>query len=332
MQCSENFCPGKIHELRNCGHYFDLRIRQTSATVQFTTIAVQKPHLLRVPAPLASSYVLKGDAIAWDNPWHYHPEIELLYCIRGKGTNFVGNAIRGIEEGELLLFGKNLPHTRQRDRAYYEQHADEEPETIVVQFREDFLGEHFFDVPEFQPVRGLLERALRGLRFFGETHRQATAHLLALGTLTEPRRLLRLLDLLDLLARSAEVEYLNPLGYVSTVHEKASEKMAAVYEFTIRHFREPIALGSVAGLANLSTAAFCRYFKLRARKSYFEYLAEVRIGYACKLLTEGELNVSEVCYASGFNNLSHFHRQFRRIVGATPVQYQRLGRERVAGA
>lgn len=290
---------------------------------------MQKPHLLRVPSPLASSYILKGDGIAWNNPWHYHPEIELLYCIRGKGTNFVGNAIRSIEEGELLLFGKNLPHTRQRDRAYYEQHAHEEPETIVVQFREEFLGERFFDLPEFDPVRGLLDRALRGLRFFGETRRLATEHLLALGTLAEPRRLLRLLDLLDLLARSAEVEYLNPLGYVSTVHEKASEKMAAVYEHTINHFREPIALGTVAALTNLSTAAFCRYFKTRARKSYFEYLAEVRIGYACKLLTEGELNVGEVCYASGFNNLSHFHRQFRRIVRATPVEYQRRSREKV---
>ena len=111
----------------------------------------QKPHLLKIIPPFENSFVIKGDEIAWNNPWHYHPEIELLYCIKGKGTNFIGNTIRTIEEGELLLLGKNLPHTRQRDKEYYQVNSAEKPESIVIQFRDDFLGENFFDFANSVP-------------------------------------------------------------------------------------------------------------------------------------------------------------------------------------
>src|SRR5690242_19817767 len=101
--------------------------------------ARQQPQLLKIIPPFEHSIVVKGDSIAWNNPWHFHPEIELIHCIKGKGTNFIGNSIRAIEEGEVLLIGRNLPHTRQRDRDYYAVHPDEEPESIIIQFREDFL-------------------------------------------------------------------------------------------------------------------------------------------------------------------------------------------------
>ena len=127
----------------------------------------QKPHLLKIIPPLEESIVIKGDTIAFNNPWHYHPEIELLYCIKGKGTNFIGNSIRTIEEGEILLLGKNLPHTRQRDREYYSIHADDSPETIVVQFKEDFLGEGFFSLKDFGHIGDMLKRSLRGIKFVG---------------------------------------------------------------------------------------------------------------------------------------------------------------------
>lgn len=281
------------------------------------------PHLLKLSHPLEASFILKGDPIAWDNPWHYHPEIELLYCIKGKGTNFVGNAIQGIEEGEILLFGKNLPHTRQRDPEYYRLHPDEEPETIVVQFREDFLGPGFFRLPEFAPVHDLLIRASRGLKFTGNTRQQVANDLQQLASATDTGRVLALLAILDRMARSYEARYLNTEGYISDAHEKNAQKINQVYEFTIARFREPISLPEVAELTHLTPAAFCRYFKTRTRKTYFQYLSEVRVGYACKLLSEGTSDVGEAAFASGFNNLSNFHKQFRRITGMTPGAYLR---------
>lgn len=290
----------------------------------------QRPHLLKIIPPLENSIVVKGDHIAWNNPWHFHPEVELIYCIRGKGTNFIGSAIRAIEEGEVLLIGKNLPHTRQRDRDYYLTHPDEEPESIVIQFREDFLGEHFFDVPEFAAVRQLLARALRGIKFRGEARLSIVEKLLHLRTASGAASIIELLSLLDLMACSDEYTHMNTVNYISDAHEKSSHKINKVYHYTIAHFREPIALATVAALTGHSPASFCRYFRMRTRKSYVQYLTDVRIAYACEQLMEGNLDVGQVCYASGFNNLSHFHKQFRRIIGLTPGEYMKRSKKKIA--
>lgn len=289
----------------------------------------QRPHLLKIIPPLENSIVIKDDAISWTNPWHYHPEIEILHCIKGKGTNFIGNAIRSIEEGELLVLGKNLPHTRQRDRDYYLDHPDEDPESIVVQFREDFLGDEFFSLREFGHIRTLLDNATLGLKFFGETLRKATDRLNAIVAKDPTSAVLELLAILDSLARSNEFIKLNSVNYVIETRGKSAQKINKVYHFTIEHFREPISLDQVAALTDHSPAAFCRYFKTRTRKSYFQYLTEVRIGYACELLREGAMDVTRVCFASGFNNLSNFHKQFKKIMKLTPSEYRQQSLQKV---
>ena len=300
----------------------------------FTTImsrVLQRPHLLKIIPPFANSFVIKDDKIAWNNPWHFHPEIELLYCIRGKGTNFVGHSIRTIEEGEILLLGSNLPHTRQRDREYYVNNPTEEPASIVVQFREDFLGEGFFNLREFSHVRELFQQALRGIKFRGGNAEPIIARLEQLQTLQGAPAIIALLDLLDVMARTENYTLLNSSNYVNDSVQKGAEKINKVYHYTIEHFREHIALNAVAALTNHSPAAFCRYFKARARKTYFQYLTEVRIAYACELLMEGDADVSQVCYGSGFNNLSHFHKQFKKVVKMTPSEYQKKSKNKVPG-
>jgi hypothetical protein len=226
-----------------------------------------KPQLLKIIPPFEKSIVVKGDAIAWDNPWHYHPEIELLCCIRGKGTKFIGNSIRNIEEGELLLIGKNLPHTRQRDKVYYQDRDAPEPESIVIQFREDFLGKDFLEVREFNHIAELFNRALRGLQFSGCTRDSVAGLLKMLDGKSATAAILCLLEILDELARSGEYISLNTEKYVSDAHEKSSQKINKAYHYTIANFRNPIALADVAALTNHSIAGFCRYFKSRTRKS-----------------------------------------------------------------
>ena len=290
----------------------------------------QQPHLLKIIPPFEHSIVVKGDNIPWNNPWHFHPEIELIHCIKGKGTTFIGNSIRALEEGEVLLIGRNVPHTRQRDPDYYSTHPDEEPESIVVQFREDFLGERFFDVREFLSVKDMLARALRGVKFLGETRRHISDRLLLIRGLQGAARIIELLSLLDLMARSQEFNYLNTINYISDAHEKSSQKINEVYLYTIGHFREPIPLSAVASLTGHSTVSFCRYFKTRTRKSYVQYLTEMRVAFACQQLMDGSVDVGQVCFSSGFNNLSHFHKQFRRLVGMTPGEYMKRSTKKVA--
>jgi AraC-like DNA-binding protein len=289
----------------------------------------QKPHLLKIIPPVENSIVIKGDAIAWNNPWHYHPEIEILYCIKGKGTNFIGNSIRSIEEGELLVLGKNLPHTRQRDKVYYHENSTETPESIVIQFRDDFLGDHFFELKEFAHIREFLNLARLGLKFFGHTQSAVVERLEEIRGMNTTASVLELLAILDVLARSEEFIQLNSVNDVIDVHEKSSQKINKVYHYTIEHFREPITLNQVASLTNHSPAAFCRYFKTRTRKSYFQYLTEIRIAYACELLMEGNKDVTRVCFASGFNNLSNFHKQFKKVMKLTPSEYRRKSLKKI---
>lgn len=286
------------------------------------SVVMKKPHLLKIIPPVDASFVLKGDAIAWDNPWHYHPELELIYCIKGKGTNFVGNAIHSIEEGEVLLFGSNLPHTRQRDRLFYELNHQESPESIVIQFKVDFLGEYFFRIQEFAHIGELFSNALRGIKFYGNILERIAEKLIAMKQMDRTNRILELLSLLDMLSISKEFEFINSIDYLSEAHEKYAQKINRVYEYTIQHFRKPIELNEIAKLTNLSTSAFCRYFRARTRKSYFQYLTEVRIGYACRLLSEYEYTIGQVAYESGFNNLSHFNKQFKKIMHIAPRAYQ----------
>lgn len=289
----------------------------------------QKPHLLKVIPPIRQSMVVKGDEIVWNNPWHFHPEVELIYCIKGRGTNFIGNSISAIEEGELLLIGKNLPHTRQRDRTFYLSNPGDVPESIVVQFREEFLGDGFFQIDEFREVGALLTRAMHGLKFAGPAHPEVLTKLFRLKHCDPAEAVIELLSVLHLLSRSRDYRYLNQLPYATDVSEDVSRRINLVYRYTIDNFRRPIGLKDVSALTHHSVSAFCRYFKTHTRKSYFQYLSEVRIAFACKLLMEGALDISEVCYASGFNNFSNFHKQFKRIVQSTPTDYQKQTKHKV---
>lgn len=292
---------------------------------------IRKPLLLKVPAGEESSFIIKGDDISWNNPWHFHPEIELLFCIRGRGTNFVGGYIHPIEEGELLFIGKNLPHTRQRDRAWYEAHPDESPETIVIQFREELFGDNFFNLRECVHIRTLLQKAQRGLKFLGATRDQATAIMKDMKSSAGVQNLVDLIRLLDILGRSEEYVFLNGVAFVAETNNPDSQKINRVYGFTEINFRRQISLADVADLVNLTEASFCRYFKSRTRKSYFQYLSEVRVAHACRLLAEQDVDVSEAGLQSGFNNLSNFHKQFKRIMRVTPKEYREAAKSRIAG-
>ena len=290
----------------------------------------QKPHLLKIIPSPGNSIIIKNDEIVWNNPWHFHPEIELLYCITGKGTNFIGNHICPIEEGEILLLGKNLPHTRQRDKDFYKANPEDSIRTIVVQFKENFLGDDFFSVKEFAHIRQLLDRAQQGIKLKGNLLDNVRQRLTQMAALNETAVIIELLSVLDTIARSDDFALLNQVISVNQVSDMHSWKINTIYEFTAKHFKEPILLASVAELINLTPSAFCRYFKMHTRKSYFDYLSEVRISYACQLLMENNLDISEICFSSGFNSLSNFHKLFKRIVKLTPSAYREKGKRKIS--
>jgi AraC-like DNA-binding protein len=304
--------------LQKGNHWF-----KTWCTENMKSAISAKPSFLKISPPATESILIKTDRTL-STPWHFHPQLELLYCIKGVGTSFIGQAIRQIEEGEILFFGENLPHTRLANTSYYDQNPKEMPEAIVIQFMADFLGPHFFQINEFRAIGGLMARAARGLKFYGATASMIGSRLIDIRARRGQQAILELLQILESLAHSDEYLFLNPAQTNLSHPTKDMDKIHLIYEYTISHFQDSISLHQVAALSHQSPSAFCRYFKSVTRKSYTEYLNEIRIGFACEYLNNESATVQQIAYESGFRNLAHFHKQFKRYTGLSPARYKKM--------
>jgi AraC-like DNA-binding protein len=272
--------------------------------------------------PADSSFIVKTDDLPHKNPWHYHPEYEILLFLEAKGTAFIGDSIEDVTESEIILLGENLPHTIQRDKNYYEKNKHLTPQVIVVQFDKNFLGETIWEKTEFLSIAELLNKASRGLKFTGRTADNVKYLLLKMIEQKGIKRIMLLLSVLEELSHSSQLNYVSSCGFLQH-YDETDEKINKVYEFTINNFMEDISLEKIASLVYLSQSAFCRYFKNKTNKTYSEFLTEVRIGYACKLLLQDKLNISEICYECGYKNLSNFNRHFKETTQITPSGYQK---------
>ncbi len=252
-------------------------------------------------------------------PLHHHPEYELLLILRGSGKRFVGDNISEFSSGDLCLFGPDLPHT------YNNKHLAENRDIhqIVIQFNEDFLGKDFFDKAPFKLIRALLDQSVRGYTFTGHTLVKVTSMIRSLLRLDETEVIIQLLAILDVLSKSSEFELLSSRGFTSKLDHVESERMGKVFDYILKNFSEEITLNEIASIACLSPEAFCRYFKKYTRKTFSEFLIEIRIGHACKLLQQHTLDVNQVSIQSGFNNISYFNRKFKSMTQKTPVEYKK---------
>ncbi|GAB3897386.1 helix-turn-helix domain-containing protein [Spirosoma agri] len=264
----------------------------------------------------------------FDAPWHYHPEYELTYIVKGYGRRFVGDHVDSFEAGDLVLLGPDLPHFWRSDDEFYQSAAGLDVESIVIQFPGEFVQQGLATVPEASAVRQLLGRSLHGLHFSREATAMVIPHLEKLPNQSGFRQLLGLLTILDLLGGDRDAVLLASDGYQLAPGAAETERMKRVLEFMLTNFRDEIRVEQIASIAGMAPAAFCRYFKKRTRKSFVEYLNELRIGHARKLLTDADMSIGLVGIDCGFNTSSHFHRQFKLQTGMTPLQYQTLAKEK----
>ncbi|WP_375443825.1 helix-turn-helix domain-containing protein [uncultured Fibrella sp.] len=257
--------------------------------------------------------------------WHYHPEYELTYILESNGKRFVGDHVTNFDVGDLVLIGPNLPHFWRNDDDRY----DELPaEAIVVQFPAT-LDENLLSVlPESGAIRQLLQRSRYGLCFSPNTVARLASRLIQLPHLDGMAQVLELLSILNELSTDREAILLASDSYQLTASEAETERMKRVLEFVLKHFRKEIRIEQIASVAGMAPAAFCRYFRKRTGKSFVEYLNELRISHARKLLTQADMSVSQVGFECGFNNISHFHRQFKQQTGTTPMRYQAIYRDK----
>ena len=256
-------------------------------------------------------------------PWHYHPAIEIMYITRGIGTRFVGDCIEQYEEGDVCMIGPNLPHEWRNDDAYFDKESGLRATCICLFFKREIFDPNFIRLPEMNNIRDLIERSRRGLKFTGNSKLEITRFIRSSVNDVGVRKVTNLLILLELMATSTEYELLASVGFTNSVNSEDFERFNKVYKFLVKNFAASIRLEEVSTLVGLTPTAFCRYFKERTKKTFVEYLNEMRIGYSKKLLLENKMKISTISGDVGFPNLSNFISQFKKVTGMSPSQFQK---------
>jgi AraC-like DNA-binding protein len=281
-----------------------------------------KPQLLKISNPSDTSFnLIKLNGPNFPTPWHYHPEIEIVFMLESTGKKYVGSSITDFKPGDLCMIGSGLPHYYKNDDEYLKPNSGLLARSMVVHFNFDFLGLSFWEKPESTGIKNLLERSKRGIQFCEETADLIYPKFVKLFELDAMPRLLLFLEVLDDLARSKNHEYLSN-DPIQIRNEVDSDRIKKVLEHVSENFKNQIKLDDVAQLANMSESAFSRYFKKRTRKTFSNFLTDIRIEYACKLLQNDKLSISQIAFDSGFYNLSNFNRQFKSNKKITPLAYR----------
>lgn len=259
----------------------------------------------------------------FDPNWHFHPEYQIFLVLKGTGTRFIGDHVTPFKKGDLVFTGPNLPHLWQSDHEYFMDNTGLMTEGIVIYFPENFLGKELLQKNEMYKVKQLLQLANRGIEIYGETHQRVGELMHQVLHVSDFDQILTLLNLLNIISNSSEFKLLATEGYSNSMKESETDRMNRVYAYVMKNFREKIMLDDVAAIANMSPSAFSRYFKVHANKTFSDFLTEIRVGHSCKLLTNQTINVSQVCYDSGFSTLSNFNRQFKAVTHYSPLEYRK---------
>ncbi|MGN7887532.1 helix-turn-helix domain-containing protein [Dyadobacter sp. 22481] len=248
--------------------------------------------------------------------WHLHPEYEIVYVEGSSGTRHVGSHTSVYEGSDLVFIGPNIPHLN------FDYGVRTSCEQVIVQMREDFLGKDFLLAPELQNIRKLFENSHHGLSFSGETKRIIGEKLKQIPALAPFDQLLTLLGILRLMAESTEAIVLNPKPICSKSFRKEHLRMQHVYAYVEAHFDRTPDVNAVAAAVNLTTPAFCRFFKANTSMTFTDFVNQFRINQAKNLLLQ-DRSVSEACFAVGFESLSYFNKLFRKVVGENPSEFKK---------
>jgi AraC-like DNA-binding protein len=258
--------------------------------------------------------------------WNHHPEYEVHLITTSRGRQFVGDYIGEFGPGNLVVTGSDLPHNWVSDRQPGEIIAGRD---MVVQFPPDLLRRGAAIFPELAETETFLTTALRGIEYSGATARRGADLMGRIGSEQGFARLTSFFELIHLLASSVEYKVLATAGYSPLLDKDALQIVHDVLSYIIDNSSGTVRMARAAEIAGMSQSAFSRFFKRNTGNNFIDYVRKIRIGRACKLLSENEVSVTNACFEVGYANISNFNRQFRKERGITPSQYKKLSEHRV---
>lgn len=279
-----------------------------------------RPKLLKLLDGAGQSFSVRRDCVPYINSdWHYHEEIELIHFNKGAGRQFVGDSIRDFTQGDVVLVGSNLPHYWRFDDKFFEEGID----VKVAHFKQDFWGEQFLDLPENVHIKTVLDNSKRGLQILGSAKLRIAQILDELLLEKGAMRIVLLMEALESIFCCEKSKPLSSIGFSNKAPKPENDRINVIYNFSLQNFNRNISIDEIASVAAISPHSFCHFFKSRTGKTYSRFLSEIRIGHATRLLIEANKTMKQVCYESGFNNSTSFHKVFKAITGKSPLSYQR---------
>ncbi|MEO8822540.1 MAG: AraC family transcriptional regulator [Ginsengibacter sp.] len=281
-----------------------------------------KPHFHKVPSQLESSFSVRRDS-SFGSLWHYHPELELHYLIKGEGVRFIGDNISNFSDGEILLLGENLPHKWHCREDSCVDTSRYGVEAIVLHFSSNCMGNDMLLLPEARLLPLLFEKAKGGMVIINETRDKIIPLIEAASKAENLDRLIALLSILKILSETNDYYQVTKEHSFYQSDKFETERLNVVCSYTMANYSKPITLEQIAAISNLTATSFCRYFKLMTNKTYYDFLTEIRISHACHFLIEDKMSVDQIADKCGFYNISNFYRQFKKVIGVTPLTYKR---------
>jgi len=278
----------------------------------------------RLPQDVDKSFIVfKEEGIFFPCPWHYHPEYEIVLVNKSTGRRMAGDHIGYFEEGDLVLIGSMLPHVWVNDIEFLTGKATYRAEAVVIHFSDNFLGKNLTNIPEMESLKKILSLSNRGLLIKGEARDKISKIMNNLLDMSGLMRLSALFMIFDILANNQEYDTLASPSYAKNIQLNATDRFDKINKYIIKNFDNDISLPEIASIANMGITTFCNFFKEHYRVTFVEYVNSMRIGHACKLLSDKKRNVAEIAYSCGFKNLANFNRQFKKFKDMTPSEFRK---------
>ena len=273
--------------------------------------------------PENKSFVIKSiNERHFDPTFHAHPEFQLSFVLKGEGNRIVGSSLQPFQANDMVFIGPNLPHVWKNHLSYFEKDSILDTSVIVIYFHKNFLGDNIYDKEEFNKLNKLFDKSNLGIEIQGDTRTRIGEMMRDLLEKTELESIILLLQILETLVTSNDILVINEIDEAIIYKKVETERIHKVYDYVIKNFAKPIKLEEVAEIANMTNTSFSRYFKTRLNKSFSDFLKEIRINYACKLLKDENIPIETISYECGYPSVTNFNKQFKSVIGRQPKKYR----------
>jgi AraC-like DNA-binding protein len=254
--------------------------------------------------------------------WHYHNNYELSFITEGVGKRIVADSIEEFHPGDLIFIGRNLPHVWIADKEPFRL-SNRTLESVFLQFTKDIFGHQLLTLPEFTYVAKALSQSERGVKIPDDATNEISELLLQMPYLQPFERMIHFFRIMDIIGRCENLIPLASEEYIRTRFAPGNKRLTQIHEYLMNHYKEDIGLQQIASVVNMAEGYLCRFLKANTGMTLFEYLNKIKVDFACKMLMDKNISITEICLDSGFNNLSHFNKQFKKITGLPPSEYRK---------